>query len=327
MDKSTLLAEAAALGNVQQVKSYLLSGTDPNAFASETSHRYNTVRKHGVHYETPLVAAADNGSLAVVKILIEHNADVNLAGRIRHGAGSGLATPLEVAIEGNYPEVVKELVFHRAVWQYKRDSSSTSPLFYAIDKKHTSLALWLLGSGLCGDAELLHGPGTSPLEWAINQKQFSVAKKLIELGVDVKHIDPNGNTALHAAALAVPPDSEELIEILLEAGANVNASDDEWKTPLHYAVQWNRPQNVETLLRHGADIDPRDKPGFTPLLLALLMQGDRSEIVKILLQYGADTYIPNKSHDRLNGGKDALQMAELCGEEVAAIVRRHREQE
>ena len=199
-------------------------------------------------------------------------------------------------------------------------------------------------------ADLLYGEGTSPLCLSIIRKRFDLAKKLIELGADVNYVEYSGGTAMRNAALCSPPDSVELINLLAKAGADINALNDEWESPLHGAVQFNLPQNVEALLQHGANVDAMSKY-FTPLHLALFMDnGDQTENINILLRYNADTYIINKAlkrphhsyrgkdalqiEDRSYSGKDALQMAEVAGsigskpyhKAYAGIIRHHREQ-
>jgi ankyrin repeat protein len=338
MDKMISLAKAAALGDLRQVESHLLGDDNPNLFDSEKNDRYNTTRKHGIHYETPLVAASDNGFLLVAQILVDHNADINLASRINHGGSYWLTTPLEAAITGNYPELVKMLVAHGAVWTYDAHRSDPPPLYYAIDKNHGSLALWLLEKGFYSENDLTRWSMASPLSLSIIRKQPEVAKKLIQIGVDVNQADYSGDTALCHAALCSLPESVELITLLLKAGADINASDDDWHSPLHNAVQWNMPQNVEALLRGGANVNAMDKSGYSPLHTALFTNVDRTEIVKILLRYNADTYLVNeglKTDSRPYSGKDALQMAEIAGSKYGAkpyqkayagIIRHHREQ-
>lgn len=160
---------------------------------------------------------------------------------------------------------------------------------------------------------LLSSEGGSVLCRSIAGKEFDFAKKLIELGVDVNYTQNSGATALCHAAHCSPPNSVELINLLAEAGANINASDDvEGDGPLHRAAHWNIPQNAEALLRCGANVDAMSNY-FTPLHLALFLSADdRAEIINILLRYNADTYVVNrglKDSRRPDMGKDALQIA------------------
>lgn len=53
----------------------------------------------------------------------------------------------------------------------------------------------------------------------------------------------------------------ELIEILISFGADVNARDLEYQTPLHYAVSCSYPECVKVLLQHKADVHLKDVDG------------------------------------------------------------------
>ncbi|KAH7016036.1 uncharacterized protein B0I36DRAFT_254866 [Microdochium trichocladiopsis] len=67
-----------------------------------------------------------------------------------------------------------------------------------------------------------------------------------------QEVNMTGRTALHMAACEQFP---EMLELLLEKGANTNARDLEGRTPLAEAALWGRLENVQVLLRHGARQD------------------------------------------------------------------------
>ena len=76
--------------------------------------------------------------------------------------------------------------------------------------------------------------------------------------------------------------------VLLDAGANISARDDEYRsTPLAWAARTNAVQMVEFLLARGAPTNlPDDEPWATPLAWAERRQ--HAEIVSILRRHGAD---------------------------------------
>lgn len=75
-------------------------------------------------------------------------------------------------------------------------------------------------------------------------------------------------------------------ELLLEAGARVNAKANYGVTALHLAAKGGNVETVRLLIDHGAKIDETNDSGFTPLYFAVT--GDSPcEVIKILLQHGA----------------------------------------
>ena len=68
-------------------------------------------------------------------------------------------------------------------------------------------------------------------------------------------------TGLHQAAFQGRPG---VAMVLLEFGADPNATASNNQTPLHIACRRDRPKVVLLLLKHGADIEAKDSGGFTP---------------------------------------------------------------
>ncbi|KAI0301911.1 hypothetical protein B0F90DRAFT_1667745 [Multifurca ochricompacta] len=91
---------------------------------------------------------------------------------------------------------------------------------------------------------------------------------------------------LHAAA--ANPYGCASVQYLLSYGADVNALNDQLRTPLHAAAGiWHRGiDSVRVLLEHGAKVNATDRDGFTPLHMAAQSEGS-GESVKLLLEHGA----------------------------------------
>ncbi|NXK44454.1 ASB6 protein, partial [Chauna torquata] len=90
-------------------------------------------------------------------------------------------------------------------------------------------------------------------------------------------------------------------EILLEFGADLSFEDPvTYYTPLHIAVLRNQPDVVELLVRHGADINRRDRIHESSPLDLASEEPERLPCLQRLLQLGADVNAADKN------GKTAL---------------------
>ncbi|XP_066954520.1 ankyrin repeat and SOCS box protein 12-like [Macrobrachium rosenbergii] len=87
--------------------------------------------------------------------------------------------------------------------------------------------------------------------------------------------------------LAVSGASCECVELLLNAGAEIDLEDVKGQTPLFVATSCRKIDIMKVLLERGANPDGSRKNRCTPLLIAV--RDGFSEGVKLLLKYGADT--------------------------------------
>ena len=99
---------------------------------------------------------------------------------------------------------------------------------------------------------------------------------------EIEARDRRGATPLmHAAAFG----NLEIFRILLDAGADVNATNESKATALLWAAR--QPEKARLLIERGADPNAKSKQGFTPLMGASIRPGN-SAIVALLLEKGAD---------------------------------------
>ncbi len=103
----------------------------------------------------------------------------------------------------------------------------------------------------------------TPLADAAKQQDWDLVQTLVAQGTDVESSQPDGATALHWAAYW---NNDEALGLLIDAGANVNAANDYGATPLWTACANRHGRAVDWLL--DADADPnRDlRSGETPLM-------------------------------------------------------------
>ena len=111
-------------------------------------------------------------------------------------------------------------------------------------------------------------PGLGVLYLAIKLDSPKAVKLLLAAGYDVETKNDSdisgwaGKTSLLAATFWR---RIEIAELLIQAGANVNATTEKHVLPLHEAVRMEYPEMVKLLLKNGADAQAVDHTGRTPL--------------------------------------------------------------
>ncbi|XP_020291567.1 uncharacterized protein LOC109858571 [Pseudomyrmex gracilis] len=108
--------------------------------------------------------------------------------------------------------------------------------------------------------------GTSLLYDAIENKEIEMAELLLNRGANVNASDESGVTPL---CLAVKKGHVDVVKMLIDRGANVNTKTRDGTTPLHYAIKYKNRKIAELLLNHRANVNASDKSGVTPMCLAV----------------------------------------------------------
>lgn len=118
----------------------------------------------------------------------------------------------------------------------------------------------------------------TPLQEAAGKGQTYVAKFLISNGARV-----NLKIGISPLSLAAENGHKTMVELLLEAGAELEATDSNGngRTALHRAVEKGNYTVTELLLNKGAQINAQDKNGYAPLHIAVL--NEDGEMVKLLI--------------------------------------------
>ena len=130
----------------------------------------------------------------------------------------------------------------------------------------------------------------------------------------VRAFSPDGFTALHLAAFF---GKTEVARRLVQAGAAVNvySANDFHVQPLHSAAAGRHIEICRLLIAGGADVDARQRHGYTPLHAAA--QNGDVELLELLLSAGANPSIAK------DDGETPAQTAEAAGHDDVA--RRLRE--
>lgn len=111
-------------------------------------------------------------------------------------------------------------------------------------------------------------------------------QKALAAGAHVDGPDEDGITALTYAIVYNSFNGREVIQALLKSKASVVLKDNDGRTPLMFAAQYDKDEYFADLLGAGADVNAKDNDGWTPLIYASLY--GRSSEVESLLKAGAD---------------------------------------
>ena len=191
---------------------------------------------------------------------------------------------------------------------------------------HTMLA----GAAFCGSelsVEYLLAAGAdvdgiaeckfTPLMVAIYMEHMDIVDMLIKAGANVNAVNQFGRTPLMEATWIYSAYAYEAIQLLLRAGAMINASDPTGYSALLYLCRYNLCEDVgrdtlELLLRYGGDVNDVESEGNTPLMLACQYANhyssgcsyvDPVRYILPLLQAGANVNLVNSN------GMSALMLA------------------
>lgn len=127
-------------------------------------------------------------------------------------------------------------------------------------------------------------PGLKQLLFAILDGNVDDVKDLLDGGISLTGTDRLGKAPLHWAAQS---GSVEMVKLLLESGAEINAQSPEFGfTPLHCAVHIDDDKIAALFLDYGADIEARDNNGMTPLAVAAHMK--HFNCARMLVERGAN---------------------------------------
>uniref|UniRef100_A0A5S6Q1G5 SOCS box domain-containing protein n=1 Tax=Trichuris muris TaxID=70415 RepID=A0A5S6Q1G5_TRIMR len=129
--------------------------------------------------------------------------------------------------------------------------------------------------------------GLTALTQAIALNYVHIVQILIEAGADVTLLDESGNGYLHKAAVL---GRAEVITLLVRAGADLTCCDSQGNTPLHcvckHGFVHNNVKAVRALLQLGSDPNVKNNDGMTPLHYASIW--GLTLFANALLQYGAE---------------------------------------
>ncbi|MFM1655496.1 ankyrin repeat domain-containing protein [Brevibacillus sp. B_LB10_24] len=192
-----------------------------------------------------LLKAAETGDHAGVKALLEQGADVN----VRDSRGR---TPVMTATYGGHTEAVKTLIDAGADINI-RDDRSDNVLLYAGAEGILDIVKLAIEAG--ADTTLTNRFGGTALIPACERGHVQVVKELLtHSDVDVNHVNNLGWTGLLEAIILSDGGlrHQEIVQLLVDHGADVNLADRDGVTPLQHAKKRGFKEMEQILLKAGA---------------------------------------------------------------------------
>lgn len=219
--------------------------------------------------------------LAASTICTSQGSDVIAA--INTPDGEGI-TPLLQAIIDNNIKVAQQLICLGADIKLKTTVDEITPAMFAAGAGRIKIldALLQKDKTITQDVDK---KGRTPLHFAASNGNDDIVHLLVSAGADVKAIDSKGKTATDKASKS----SHEHIRGILEAYESVaknkkdgiNTASDEGLTPIFYAIMTKNPSLVAELIHQGADVTAIAEDELTTLMFAAGINAYK--IIKLLL--------------------------------------------
>ncbi len=288
----------------------------------------DTGLQEGFYRGTPIMFAADADDIGMVDLLLDHGADVDsrdgsygdtainwaayaghlqmVAHLLEKGADPGIVghgNALDIAMRRGFQPLVRLLA--ETMGATRELSGNEEDLVAAVAAGDPEGVRHALASG--ADPAGTDRYNRPVLAMAARQGRPGILELLMRAGAVVDAEDPIGYTALMEAAR---DRRLECVRVLIEHGADVNHTGNDHGlhlTPLHLGAIGGDPGVVEALAAAGARLDIKGSIGTTPLLWALF-EGQVKAGIR-LIELGADPTITTTA------GYSAVDFARDTGDE------------
>lgn len=208
--------------------------------------------------------------------------DLLLMGAIVNCSDHKERTPLIVALENNDNDLVDILVKHGANVNFPGDKRTT-PLHEMCKTNHLNNVHLLISKR--SDIEIVDKHSMTPIMLASKYGHIEIAKIIIKAGANINNGDLNGMTSLMLACMG---GYKNLMDLLIENGADINKCDhNDWTPLLAYAnSQHDNPEIIKFLIEKGANENALTKDKVSSLMMASFR--GHLNIVEQLLKLGMD---------------------------------------
>ncbi len=251
----------------------------------------NARSRHGV---TPLHLAALNGLDDLVKLFMQHDANVNAKDIDNetplHYVTKGNRSSAQFFRKKNYLNIVKLLLKKRVNINLKNKSNIT-PLHYASASGFDEIVKVLLKQG----AKIIKSSvGLTPLHYVFGYDSFGLYKEyyntvklLISKGTEFVNLaaGEKNMTPLHYAAQSIKHYHTPIIALMFKKQIRVNAQTLDGHTPLHFAVYHGNFSLVKFLIKNGANQKIKDKNGKLAIEYCSANKDIPESIQKKIYQY------------------------------------------
>ena len=204
-------------------------------------------------------------------------------------------SPLYIAVQEENKDIAKYLIDNGADVNHINTREVWSILHLACHLKNVEMVELLIDNG--ADVELTTNTGATPLylvceTGAHNEASIDIINALLEAAKDEdKYINKKEEHGYFPLYVACKNGDNDIVELLLEKGANLDEKNEQRQTALIIAIQENQEKShlevIETLLKAGADLLYTDNTGHTALDWA--QQNDDDDVIRLLIQYAPST--------------------------------------
>ena len=295
---------------------------------------------------TPLHISVECGQLETCCLLLSHGCDVD-------AVQQGGITALHLAVSGRRIDIIEAIMKSGANIDLQADDGLT-PLAWAVQAGYLSMSRLLLDK-YSADPNLHSPVNGSAIMSAVKEGNLSLCKLLVKngalpVGAGTQDVSSQRELLIHAAlshgnsddtadllrsavatiedldakdadghpavTLARAKGGQKLCTVLLELGADPNGCDPLGNTPLHSAACHGDSAAIRTLRDYGAELDPVNEAGVTPLFESLMSKDPPAyAAAEALLKLGANvSLVYGENKDTL------LHLAASSGDERAVNI-------